>query len=35
MSEEGTMNAEPDSNGVAIANGKPGRRVRQERKISG
>jgi hypothetical protein len=35
MSEEGTMNAERDSSGVAIANGKAGRRVRQEGEISG
>lgn len=35
MSEEGTMNAERDSNGVAIANGKAGRRVRQEGEIGG
>ncbi|MBF8298053.1 MAG: hypothetical protein HW395_710 [candidate division NC10 bacterium] len=35
MSEEGTMNAERDSNGVAIAKGKAGRRVRQEGEISG
>ena len=35
MSEERTMNAERDSNGVAIAKDKAGRRVRQEGEISG